>query len=85
MSSTAIKAATSVRTNESRCRMCGHVIYSRESVAAGIGRDCRRRLLRALAVADVAVVDAFRLALAGHEPPTPAVSGMGRAAGGERL
>ena len=27
-----------------RCRECGHVITSVESIEVGIGRDCRRRL-----------------------------------------
>lgn len=31
-----------------RCRCCGHVITSEESIATGIGRDCRRKLQRGL-------------------------------------
>lgn len=50
MSSTAINDSTIVlpddhlRAEMPRCRECGHVVFSRESIAAGIGRDCRRRL-----------------------------------------
>ena len=29
-----------------RCTRCGHVVWSPESVAAGVGRDCRRLLRR---------------------------------------
>lgn len=31
-----------------RCLMCGHIVTSAESIAAGLGRDCRRRLRRGL-------------------------------------
>jgi hypothetical protein len=35
-----------------RCALCGHVITARESVAVGIGRDCRRQVRAALRTAD---------------------------------
>lgn len=43
-----------------RCRCCGHVITSEESIAAGIGRDCRRRLRRGLTHASPTVRRIFR-------------------------
>lgn len=47
-----------------RCRVCGHLITSPASVAAGIGQTCRRRLRRALIDAEPEVVAAVFAALA---------------------
>lgn len=58
MSPTAIKDGASVP----RCALCGHLIYARESVAVGIGRDCRRRLRAALRGADDATRAAYAAA-----------------------
>ncbi|WP_425464707.1 DUF6011 domain-containing protein [Nocardioides dongxiaopingii] len=41
--STAIKTRPSVVV---RCSNCGHLIHAAESLAAGLGRDCRRALRR---------------------------------------
>lgn len=63
--STAIKAADSSLTSSTdaddrpRCVICGHVITCEASIAAGIGRDCRRALSRALERAEPEVVTAI--------------------------
>lgn len=37
---------TTVSADRPRCAHCGHVIWSAESIRAGIGRDCRRAVVR---------------------------------------
>jgi hypothetical protein len=32
-----------------RCRCCGRLLYARESVRLGVGRDCRRRFTAGIA------------------------------------
>lgn len=36
----------SLLPNRPRCRHCGHAVWAEESIATGIGRDCRRLLKR---------------------------------------
>lgn len=47
-----------------RCVACRHRIYTPESLAAGMGAECRRRLRRALRDADPEVVAAVLAAIA---------------------
>ena len=46
-------------TAPDRCRVCGHRIFTEQSIATGLGTECRRRLRAALRGADADVAAAY--------------------------